>query len=565
MNIMTPIDFDFEAIASRFGKAGANSANQVYSAILEEDCKATIRYNTTTKNIVIKTLSIMTFQTLGALLYEKKRALAYYKYFPKVRKWQDAEGNFLIKFSPVIPAIKGYPRLVHCLPQDEYHSLYKSMLKIEDTSAKNLANRINQGECVCANAAETRNTIVTALKAYNLGYLNLEQIATLHIIDGAIRDLVSHPTSVLYHKSVDNNGRVKSSTHTYFIANSNTIPAKLNTYKYNIVILPSDEIEIDQLPSEMQYPILQRFFAFTDGEWNRFCNIMAQKPLSEKNFTLLCHPEFGCWSGIASQVQKAVHLCHPVSILLKTDADFIEEKKMVVPTFSMFQAALEVKAQSLELETQKLIPTYYHLEPKDYRKTKQNVGIPLGLYFPEISISQRYSLSNPHFKAEIDGWKDEGPYASILHDFYHALRELAMTKNISKARYYLAALAEKHPLDRKDFSSERRVSNILIDGELIHSHPPIEDTIFKRRPNRAQSFGELFYTLSLKQHLHPKLKEAFIENMVLKKNYWEKEFHLGREDLLDEDKKIYDQIRSLRGEPIRHLIRNVACEPACFD
>ncbi|MEM1283730.1 MAG: hypothetical protein AAGG81_09290, partial [Chlamydiota bacterium] len=300
----------------------------------------------------------------------------------------------------------------------------------------------------------------------------------------------------------------------------------------------------NSLTDSMQ-PILKRFFAFTDKEWNHFCELMNKKPLSEKNFQLIDLPKYGCWSGIFLKMQEIIKLCHPVSSIEFLNDRRFETRYMVIPSFSMLQSTIEVKANTLGVTPKKLIPTYYRLDPDDYAITKEKVGMPLGLYFPEINTSLRYSIDNTNFKGTIDEWEDEGPFASILHDFYHALRELAMDDNLFKVRFHLASLAKHHPLNQKS-PGEREISDILIDGELIYSHPLSEDTVFNARPEFTQNFRDLFYCTALVNKLHPDLKRHFIRDMVFNQNFWDREFNLSKKDLRQKDKIIYEEVASFR-------------------
>lgn len=85
------------------------------------------------------------------------------------------------------------------------------------------------------------------------------------------------------------------------------------------------------------------------------------------------------------------------------------------------------------------------------------------------------------------------------------------------------------------------MSDILIDGELIRSFPKDFDTIFRIRPNRAQIFGEIFKESGVDK-LHPELKRAFLQDMVINKVLWQEMYQLGGADLLTEDQHTYDLI-----------------------
>lgn len=217
----------------------------------------------------------------------------------------------------------------------------------------------------------------------------------------------------------------------------------------------------------------------------------------------------------------------------------------------MFQAFIDVKTSGVR-ETVELLPTYNRLEENDYAAVKITGQIPISLYFPEKSIFNRYSVHNSHFKGEIDGWPYEGPFASLLHDIYHALREIQMTEKIATARFRLALIAQASAADsKKKFKEYQLVSNKLIDGELIFSYP-VKDllenrilNIFKSLHQKSEKFGEIFYCYTLKSILSPKLKKIFIEDMVANKNEWQYNFGIDVADLCEEDQKIYRAINKV--------------------
>lgn len=442
--------------------------------------------------------------------------------------------------------VKGFERLIKSLPSLELNALKRDMINISAEEAIDLARRINHSNCVITTDTETtRKVIITALKALNMNLLSLKQIATLHILDAAIRDFLTHATTFTYHEYVEE-GKFQRNLNAFQIL-SHRIPCK--TYlqmAYKDAFIP-EGIEPNQLPDRMQLPVLKRFFAFTDDEWIRFCTHMEKKKSSEQLFYLINVPKFGCFSDLISKIQETLQLCHILDIPQKlSDGGVAHISMMVVPSFSMLQAVLKVKGETLGRKAPKLIPTYYLLTPEDYARTKEHEGIPLALYYPEANPLVRYNSNNPHFKAKIDGWSYEGPFAAIIHDFYHACREMAMAENVARARFHLALIAKKHKCDQKDHSSIP-VSNILVDGELIFSYPKNKDTIFAYRfTDRAQKFGELFCTKMLEGCLHINLKMDFILDMVLNKEFWEKEFQLGRADLLEQDQKLYDVLNGNR-------------------
>lgn len=449
-----------------------------------------------------------------------------------------------------INSVDDFQTLVQALPINELKILNPTLNLMDPHKATKLAKKISKEKRVLSpeSAIRSREIFMIALKALNLELISLNQLTSLHILDAAYRDFISHACMYTYFECV-----VKGESHRE--CHMFPLPVGVNqktTMQLNYLetAFPSG-VEVDESKKTLKEPILKRFFAFTNTEWSHFCELMDNETISEQKFYLVQVPQYGCHSPITMKIQEALYLCRQLEILQKlNDGAVWSIQVMAVPSFSMFQNVLKVKARTLNREPVKLIPTYGFLPPKVYAFTKKHKGIPFALYFPEADPNERYNLNNSRFKANFDGWQREGPFAALLHDFYHALREMAMAENIAKARFHLAKIAKKHPYDRVN-SKSREISDILIDGELIHSYPRSIDTIFAIRKDQAK-FGDLFDFIG--KNLHPQLKASFLSDMVVKKEVWKKKYSLGREDLLETDQQIYDY---LDGKVVKMEIQHI--------
>ncbi len=320
------------------------------------------------------------------------------------------------------------------------------------------------------------------------------------------------------------------------------MPTVFQKSRFDIVIFPKAGIQLNELPKRMQQPPVRRFFNFTDVEWAFFCNQMETAPQSEQFYHVLIAPEAGCWSSIIHKIQGILQCMQTLDWLKETDkGEFRAEKIMLVPSFSMFQAALDAKAHALNRQSVRLIPTYGLMEPMRYAELKASGNMAMAMYLPESSSGSRYNNQKGGFRVTIDGHPMETAFAGVIHDVYHAMRELSMSDNVARARMRLAEIARKHPNNKLNNDS-RPVDDILVDGELIFSYPPDKDTMFNHdiRPNQAQSFGMIFS--SLKSELHSDLKYAFIRDMVENQALWAKEYNLGRNDLTEADRILYDEL-----------------------
>ncbi|KTD56769.1 hypothetical protein Lsan_2929 [Legionella santicrucis] len=410
--------------------------------------------------------------------------------------------------------------------------------------ARLLCKELSKNEMVGLNLEESRILFLAALRNLKENKISVNQLATLHIIDSEIRTLYVNPMIYFIHKYVDDDELTRT-FNLFSLANLQGIPTSVKRYIYNAMILPKTGMSVSDMPWQMRKPLMQRFFNFNNSEWSHFCEEMNKAPSTEQFFHVLVAPEEGCWSSIIANIQKVLKCMRVLDWLVDSKDGLVTEKIMLVPSFSMFQAAINAKAKTLGRNPVELIPTYGYIDPEHYADLKSFGKIAMAMYMPERRITSRYQNERGGFRTKIDGHPSETAFAGAIHDVYHAMREIAMSENVAKARMRLAWIAKNHPKNKLN-SSSRPVDDILVDGELIRSYPPEIDTIFDpeyRSPN-AESFGDLFYDTSLKSALHEDLKRAFIEDMVVNKEEWKKQYHLGKSDLRNKDQKIYEEIES---------------------
>ena len=438
-----------------------------------------------------------------------------------------------------------YNELIRSLPDDERDTILAELCTPEMVKQAQLLFEDLTIDKPIAPTDGSRNQLLAALLNFKLNKISIAQLATMHIFDSAVRTLNAEPISYLVYRYVGTDNKIKDSISSYQpLTKATELPTKFNRYRYDVTPLPQDSTQISDLPHRMQIPLMKRFFNFSDEEWYHFCRFMACAPLSEQMFNTLVAPEIGCYSSIISRVQKVLKCMRGQDYLVDSAEGFLPVSIMPIPSFTMFQEALNAKAYALGRNPVQLIPTYGYIEVKHYAELKTDGKIAFALYMPERNSNKRYQIHVGKFRTSLDGHPNETAFAGALHDVYHAMREMAMTEQVAKARMRLASIAKKNPLDKLNQSSWP-VSDILIDGELIFSYPPSADTMFdpEYRPLNAEPFGKIFYALSLKPNLHEYLKRVFIEDMVTEAALWRYEFNLGYEDLLPADQIIYNQIK----------------------
>ena len=412
-------------------------------------------------------------------------------------------------------------RLLKFLPTEEKKALSRDLRLASKKDAVELAGRINKGENVAWDGDKMRQTTVLALKALKMNLITLEQLASIHLIDGATRDLVTHP--YLFYTFEGERSYLPMGK----FANHER-GTKVN-FPYNSIV--------DQDGYE---PALKRFFCMTNKEWKGFCSAMESAPFSEKRFYLIPEPEHGTWSAIVPGIQNITKLCHPITPREKFTQSLDTYNFVVVPSFSIWQHALNEKISSLgQRKPPRLQPTYGLSEEKDYLRERDK-RMPLALYFPESDPLKRYNNENEEFRRNIDGFKKEGPYAASIHDVYHLLRIGSVPKNITDALAYMVEITQNHSDDQIS-SKSKAIYDLLADGELIYCCPPKLDTCFDRDPGQPKDcFGDILEHETLISS-YP-LKEFILKDMVLNKAMWRKKFQIGKEDLLSEEQEIYTAV-----------------------
>lgn len=437
-----------------------------------------------------------------------------------------------------------YAELVRSIPERERDSVLK---ELEDDliirRSEELKDELDKLMLIGLNLTESRILFLAALRGVKMKQISAAQLATLHLLDSAIRTLYIKPTIYFIHEFVDEQGLVKLKYNLFSLKTSEGCPRVVRKVIYDIITIPNDNIGVSELPKRMQQPLIQRFFNFTSSEWIVFCNQIKKASKSEQYYYILNAPKEGCWSSIIFLIQKILKCMRVLDWIRNSKDGFHKENIMLVPSFTMFQTAITAKAHTLNRNPVQFIPTYGYIEAEHYAELKASGKIAMALYLPETKPHMRYRSHIGGFKTIIDGHPSETAFCGAIHDVYHAMREMSMSENVAKARMRLASIAKTHPKN-KIYPYSRAVDDILVDGELIYSYPPEIDTMFENeyRPLHAEEFGMIFYVDTLKNFLHPDLKRAFIEDMVINKSIWQDQFGLGRNDLVLEDRLIYDEL-----------------------
>ena len=450
-----------------------------------------------------------------------------------------------------------YDELIRSLPKNERnHIITELNSRKVIRRAELLETELTTDKHVRPNLNESRVLFLAALRNLKLGKITIGQLATMHLLDSAIRTLYKNPFTYLIYRYTQDNKLKRT-----IIVNSNEqslrgMPDTVWWHRYNVIAKPDSAAAVsDDWPHRMKKPLIWRYFNFTDAEWIRFCEEMDKAPLSEQLFNVLIAPVEGCYSSMIAQIQRILICMQTLDRYVDSENGLELETIMLVPSFTMFQAALNSKAYTYKRASVELIPTYGLICAEHYSELKAGGKIAFSIYMPEVKSALRYKSNIGGFRTTIDGHDSETAFAAAIHDVYHAMRELAMAENVAKARMRMASIAKNHP-NNKLTPTSREVDDLLIDGELIFSYPPSLDTMFNPdyRPRAAEPFGNIFYTTFLKGALHENLKHAFIEDMVVNEGLWQTQFNLGRADLRKIDQDIFDDIKSRNSNKTRTVV-----------
>ncbi len=435
--------------------------------------------------------------------------------------------------SRVSGEVDHYNEIISSLPLEEKDDALKQMAEDREVQlrAEKLSQQIADGDYIDPGMEDGRTLLLSSLKLLQEGSISVAELASIHLLDSAVRTLTSSLTLFSDEERVE--GYVAEPQHSL----------NIQRFKYDAVVYPVS-LGFDRLPDRMRAPLVRRFFHFTDDEWLIFCDKMQSVAMFEQYCYAVPATKTENWSPLIKAIQNMLQ-CFQMLCWLKPreGGGYKEETIMLVPSFTMFQVALEVKARSLNNRIPvHLIPTYGYVNFKRYTELKSQGLLAMAMYLPEFHPSSRYQTFVGRFRTNIDGFPHETAFAGAIHDMYHSFRELAMSENVARARMRLAAIARKHP-DCVDYRG-RTFDELLVDGELLHSYPLHLDTVFKgsARPLHAMRFGEIFYNTSITK-LPPKLHHLFIEDMVKNAQLWQDEYALGRSDLLDSDQYHYDVIK----------------------
>lgn len=289
-------------------------------------------------------------------------------------------------------------------------------------------------------------------------------------------------------------------------------------------------------------PILKKFFALSNQEWESFCQLMEQESALEQKIYIIELPRFGCYCPMLKNISKVMKGFSPITFYNYTTGsrknDVLPMECMVVPSFSALQNYFKIKAEGRKRTAIKLMPNLGPLSKKVVEAMRRKGEGPLGIYYGGAPNQQVATLANNHMEA-FDGWIG-GEDIFKVHDLFHASCEQEMTEGILRGRFRTIDLLREYiPVDLDECTKVNQLIDVLLDGELLYSYG-IENSPFKTaRAN--ESFGYLFYVESSerKQLWTDRMKMHIIKNMVNNADDWRNECNLGPDDLLEPERSLF--------------------------
>lgn len=350
---------------------------------------------------------------------------------------------------------------------------------------------------------ELQNLSTIMMAGFKRGKCSQKQVASFHMLAAAIDELGINFTCQLSFVAKGDDDKIKCHQYSFPIDNFNSTIWKEH-FKKKVYD---------------RYLYLKQFFQLTDREWKRFCELMENEPPSEQFYHFIRVPRYGNWSNIIERIRDLFSIFPTIKYW---ESEIFYEAVMVIPTFSMLQNFVNIKAENNSRPPIELIPLFGEIDFNDIAEIKKAGGGQFGLHLPG---------TNTEYLKDVDSWKNCGKLSFWLHDVYHLLRELEMKPNYSEARFHMIDLLPEEADELKDK---------LIDGELLFCYP-LRNCPFKYRKYN-EKFGEIFHTFSVEHLWRKKYKQIVLKDMVHNADTWKEKFQIEKEELNEDEREVYDKL-----------------------
>jgi hypothetical protein len=423
--------------------------------------------------------------------------------------------------------------LMQHLPQDVRRDLYSYHPK-ETTFAKHLASLEDGSIYGNKNIYKTSKI---AILAYRIHKITFEELSTVFMHIGAIEELYLNPkmNCPIMTKDISYcfGSFLKTLNPDFSIPLTTSRGQVESTRRHSMGQLNEDYLNEISANGKLDRPYLKEFLALGEDEWEIFVTSINKAEKTEWWFSNLS-PK-GCWSPLYDQIQRIMHCFKTIEVYHKP-SDYTRppptEDVLLLPSFSMMQTFIDVKAHTHGRKAVELAPVFGELSCEDVYQLKKEGKSPLGLYCPTPKgIDPTKTIKHMRY---VDGWSLCGPLSFLLHDVAHVLRWQEMDENTCKAIFRILFLfdniAEQYDKKSEKYEQISRLRNALIDGELLHSYPP-KSSLYKTRPFKAQKFGMLFQN---KKIWTDEFKEIVVFDMIKNRPLWQQTIQIGLNDLCDD-------------------------------
>ncbi len=320
-----------------------------------------------------------------------------------------------------------------------------------------------------------------ALVSYMNGYVTQEQVTSICLLYQAIDQFIVNREVCLNYSN---------STYVLPVPQTNHLP-KLQTYS---------------IFENSQY--IKEYLGLEDLGIERLLERLKCKPDSEQYYHTIEMPEGPVlqYSTGHQRLIDAIGFLHPVEVGESNKFKGIKQSVMVIPSYSMLLERTQIMCKDRAISyvsflgegTKELIT---HFKLQDLRPFQVGTSV---APVPKFGDGQYF-----------------GTYSFSMHDYYHGETDSWVKLSIRRAICYIHEFIFSKPINEKT----KEIKWALMDGELL---------------GRKGNFGHLLNVKKCSWDLTH--ITAILTSMALLADFWENEFFVTADQLLPEQRAIYDKI-----------------------
>lgn len=377
-----------------------------------------------------------------------------------------------------------------------------------------------------------------ALLAYRINKISFEALITVFMNLGVLEEFSSNPsvhsqfffgkdnyTHSASLRDITNDFAYKYPTPIVYFLSSNY------TRRMSMSMKGIDDNYLNNLPQKkLDFPYLKEFLALDDSEWLNFITMLKDKG-SENLYSLITPPvRFGSWSLIYEHMRDYLRCFKPIKFYKKPkDVNGAPKifKYLILPSFTMVQAFLKVKAITNGIKWMEFVPLFGKLSNEEIYRLNTENKTPLSLFCP-TNNSKDTSTLNGHLKA-IDSLPC-GPYSSCLYDLASGLRWQEMDVKTVKGVLRIIWLLDNYSLNISTQSEKYKqileFRNLLM-SQIHHSFSP-KSSLYKNPTPFAENFGRLFKNETV---CNDELLDFIFFDMIKNEIFWKQNLNIDMTDL----------------------------------